>query len=222
MVRRRSSLAAVLSVSFLIAVAAVAVPVVAQRPNSVDPSLFAALRWRMIGPYRGGRSISVAGVPGDSRTFYFGAVGGSVWKTENAGRTWKPVMDAQPVSSIGAVAVAVSSGSSSSHSGIALRAMSIAPLSMSGKAAYRRATVSNCVRCHGEKLRPWRTHLVHDRCASGINWRSSRRLRAPEEAARSRSRCRSARHHHDERWSRGSPRRPASERRRRGTPHESR
>jgi len=108
MVRKRSSHAAVLSVSFLIAVAAVAVPVVAQRPNSVDPSLFAALRWRMIGPYRGGRSISVAGVPGDSRTFYFGAVGGGVWKTENAGRTWKPVMDAQPVSSIGAVAIAPS------------------------------------------------------------------------------------------------------------------
>src|ERR1700692_1722603 len=62
----------------------------------------------MIGPYRGGRSISVAGVPGDSRTFYFGAVGGGVWKTENAGRTWKPVMDAQPVSSIGAVAIAPS------------------------------------------------------------------------------------------------------------------
>src|ERR1700692_766399 len=62
----------------------------------------------MIGPYRGGRSISVAGVPGDSRTFYFGAVGGGVWKTENAGRTWRPIMDGQPVSSIGAVAVAPS------------------------------------------------------------------------------------------------------------------
>src|ERR1700688_4315141 len=99
MVRRRSSLGAVLSVSCLIAVTAVAVPVVAQRPDSVDPSLFAALRWRMIGPYRGGRSISVAGVTGDSRTFYFGAAGGGVWKTDNVDRTWKSVMDAQPVSS---------------------------------------------------------------------------------------------------------------------------
>jgi photosystem II stability/assembly factor-like uncharacterized protein len=83
-------------------------PVVAQRAHSVDPAGFAALHWRMIGPYRGGRSVGVGGVAGDGRTFYFGAVGGGVWKTENAGRTWKPIMDAQPVSSIGAVAVAPS------------------------------------------------------------------------------------------------------------------
>jgi len=85
-----------------------AAPVVAQRSHSVDPIQFGALRWRMIGPYRGGRSVGVSGVAGDGRTFYFGAVGGGVWKTENAGRTWKPVMDAQPVSSIGAIAVAPS------------------------------------------------------------------------------------------------------------------
>jgi photosystem II stability/assembly factor-like uncharacterized protein len=85
-----------------------AVPVVAQRAHSVDPARFAELHWRMIGPFRGGRSVGVSGVAGDGRTFYFGAVGGGVWKTENAGRTWKPIMDAQPVSSIGAIAVAPS------------------------------------------------------------------------------------------------------------------
>ncbi len=74
----------------------------------VDPSLFAALHWRSIGPYRGGRSVAASGVAGDKRTFYFGAVGGGVWKTQNAGRTWFPVMDAQPVASIGAIAVAPS------------------------------------------------------------------------------------------------------------------
>ena len=62
----------------------------------------------MIGPYRGGRSVGVSGVIADGRTFYFGAVGGGVWKTENAGRTWNPIMDSQPVSSIGAIAVAPS------------------------------------------------------------------------------------------------------------------
>jgi len=74
----------------------------------VDPSLFAALHWRSIGPYRGGRSVGASGVAGDGRTFYFGAVGGGVWKTEDAGRTWFPIMDSQPVSSIGAIAVAPS------------------------------------------------------------------------------------------------------------------
>ncbi len=89
------------------AVAAVAAPVARARA-SVDPSLFAGLHWRSIGPYRGGRAVAVAGVAGDPRTFYFGSVGGGVWKTENAGRTWRPVMDGQPVASIGALAVAPS------------------------------------------------------------------------------------------------------------------
>ena len=74
----------------------------------VSPALFAGLQWRSIGPYRGGRSVAATGVAGDGRTFYFGAVGGGVWKTENAGRTWFPVMDAMPVASIGALAVAPS------------------------------------------------------------------------------------------------------------------
>jgi len=73
-----------------------------------DPSLFAGMRWRMIGPYRGGRAVAVAGIPGQPNVFYFGAVCGGVWKTTNAGRTWTPIFDSQPVASIGAVAVAPS------------------------------------------------------------------------------------------------------------------
>jgi len=73
-----------------------------------DPSLFSGLRWRMIGPFRGGRAITATGVPGQPSVFYFGAVGGGVWKTTNAGRTWTPIFDAEPIASIGAIAVAPS------------------------------------------------------------------------------------------------------------------
>jgi photosystem II stability/assembly factor-like uncharacterized protein len=73
-----------------------------------DPGSYAGLRWRMIGPFRGGRVNTVAGVPGQPTTFYFGSVGGGVWKTTNAGRTWRPVFDSQPIASIGAIGVAPS------------------------------------------------------------------------------------------------------------------
>jgi photosystem II stability/assembly factor-like uncharacterized protein len=66
------------------------------------------LHWRLLGPFRGGRVLTVAGVPGQPRHFYFGAVNGGVWETLDAGRTWQPIFDAQPVGSIGALAVAPS------------------------------------------------------------------------------------------------------------------
>ena len=78
----------------------------AAEPGGLD--FTGLLRWRNIGPFRGGRAVAVSGVVGDPRTFYFGAVGGGVWKTENAGTTWTPIMDAMPVASIGAIAVAPS------------------------------------------------------------------------------------------------------------------
>ena len=104
MTRRRFFVAALAAASLLAPV----VPLRAQNAGSVDPSLYSALRWRNVGPFRGGRAVAVAGVGGDGRTFYFGAVGGGVWKTTDAGRTWSPVMDSQPVASIGAIAVAPS------------------------------------------------------------------------------------------------------------------
>ncbi len=66
------------------------------------------LAWRMIGPFRGGRTRAVAGVPSRPGVFYVGAVNGGVWKTDDAGRTWRPIFDAQPSQSIGAIAVAPS------------------------------------------------------------------------------------------------------------------
>ncbi|HEY6293256.1 MAG TPA: hypothetical protein VI455_17025, partial [Terriglobia bacterium] len=79
-----------------------------QASPQIDPSLYSALKWRLIGPFRGGRAIAAAGVPGDPDTYYFGAVAGGVWKTTNGGITWQPIFDGQPVSSIGAIAVAPS------------------------------------------------------------------------------------------------------------------
>ena len=80
---------------------------VAQRP--LDPSLFQALRWRSIGPFRGGRATAVAGVAGEPDTFYFGSSGGGVWKSIDAGETWHNVSDGFfKVGGIGAIAVAPS------------------------------------------------------------------------------------------------------------------
>ena len=71
-------------------------------------SLFDTLEWRSIGPFRGGRSCTGTGIPGDRQTYYFGACGGGVWKTTDAGRSWNNVSDGFFGGSIGAVAVAES------------------------------------------------------------------------------------------------------------------
>src|SRR6266436_2634984 len=73
-----------------------------------DPKLYAGLHWRSIGPFRAGRVNAVSGVVGQPETFYFGSVGGGVWKTTNAGRTWNPVFDSASSASIGAIGVAPS------------------------------------------------------------------------------------------------------------------
>ena len=77
-----------------------------QTARHIDAKLFQELRWRPIGPSRGGRALAVAGVRGQPEVFYFGSVGGGIWKTDDAGRTWNPIFDSQSIASIGAIAVA--------------------------------------------------------------------------------------------------------------------
>ena len=74
--------------------------------QTYNQALFSGMKWRGIGPYRGGRVLAVTGVPGEPNTFYFGGVAGGVWKTTDAGANWKPLTDKQPFTSIGAIAVA--------------------------------------------------------------------------------------------------------------------
>jgi photosystem II stability/assembly factor-like uncharacterized protein len=81
---------------------------VRSQANSVPPSLYQELHWRFVGPLRGGRTDTIAGVATQPNVFYIGAVDGGVWKTVNAGRTWVPIFDREPSNSIGAVAVAPS------------------------------------------------------------------------------------------------------------------
>ncbi|MEO8034259.1 MAG: hypothetical protein ABI837_07480, partial [Acidobacteriota bacterium] len=75
---------------------------------TVDPSLIQDLHWRLIGPFRGGRVLAVSGVPSEPEHFYFGSVNGGVWETKDAGRTWQPIFDSQPIGSIGALCIAPS------------------------------------------------------------------------------------------------------------------
>ncbi len=74
----------------------------------VDPILYRDLRWRMIGPFRGGRTVAGAGVASQPNVFYIGVNNGGVWKTNDYGRVWTPIFDSQPTGSVGAIAAAPS------------------------------------------------------------------------------------------------------------------
>jgi photosystem II stability/assembly factor-like uncharacterized protein len=87
------------------AVALMAAPRQGGGRSSIEQAL-AGMTWRFVGPFRGGRTLAVSGVVGDARTFYLGAVDGGVWKTVDAGQSWTPIFDEQPVQSIGALEVA--------------------------------------------------------------------------------------------------------------------
>jgi photosystem II stability/assembly factor-like uncharacterized protein len=100
--------ALVLAFLFLTAALTAALSAATPAAKTFDPKQFGAMQWREIGPYRGGRSAAVEGIPSQRNVYYFGSVGGGVWKTTDGGETWKAVSDGFFGGSIGAVAVAES------------------------------------------------------------------------------------------------------------------
>ncbi|HET6198710.1 MAG TPA: hypothetical protein VFD93_00080, partial [Candidatus Acidoferrales bacterium] len=95
----------VLIVLTVIAIAALAPAIMAQQ---YSPNLYQDMRWRMIGPFRGGRTKAISGVAGEPNVFYIAQVNGGVWKSTDYGETWNPIFDAEPTQSIGAIEVAPS------------------------------------------------------------------------------------------------------------------
>jgi photosystem II stability/assembly factor-like uncharacterized protein len=92
--RRLVALCALVSLSISLTLAA-----------QVNPTEFSGMKWRQIGPFRGGRVLAVTGVPGDPNTYYFGAVAGGIFKSTNGGLSWIPTFDHEGTASIGAIAV---------------------------------------------------------------------------------------------------------------------
>src|SRR5215208_5400420 len=93
------------SLLLLVALCALTVPVRSQ--STVDPAFFNGLRYRLVGPARGGRVTTVTGVPSQPATFYMGVASGGLFKTTDSGVTWTPISDHKiPVGSMGAIAVA--------------------------------------------------------------------------------------------------------------------
>src|SRR5262245_43457156 len=89
----------------VIAILLIGVSISAQ---GISPSLYNQMRWRIIGPFRAGRTVAARGLPEAANVFYIAANNGGVWKSTDYGRVWSPIFDDQPTGSIGALAVAPS------------------------------------------------------------------------------------------------------------------
>ena len=70
-----------------------------------DPALYGEMKWRMIGPFRGGRTVPIVGIPDQPNVFFIGVNNGGVWRTTDFGQTWQPIFEGQPTQSVGAIAV---------------------------------------------------------------------------------------------------------------------
>jgi photosystem II stability/assembly factor-like uncharacterized protein len=81
-------------------------PSVEEESTKPEDKLFKGMKYRLIGPFRGGRSLTAAGIPGDPTTYYFGATGGGVWKSTDGAQTWSPIFDKEGSGDIGSIAVA--------------------------------------------------------------------------------------------------------------------
>jgi photosystem II stability/assembly factor-like uncharacterized protein len=92
---------------FLLVALLMALPVAALA-QTVDPALYAGMRWRLLGPFRGGKSTMVAGVPGNPAVYYMGTAGSGIWKTVDGGQVWTCVSDSVRLIEVGAIAVAPS------------------------------------------------------------------------------------------------------------------
>ncbi len=99
---QKSNLILVLTIMFL------ALPVKTIFSQTIPESTYSDMHWRLVGPYRAGWATMAEGIPDEPNTFYFGAAGGGVWKTDDAGRTWQPLMQHQQSSSVGAIAISPS------------------------------------------------------------------------------------------------------------------